>query len=358
MQNKFKFSVPATVLLVAVVTVAIILGIIFIPNYNKEKENLSFGNLTAYAVSEAKYPETVDYPDIKSPNFYEEETAWENRRLELLKDYNSKTMNTDDFFKNSLPVFLSGSKGENKVYSPLNMYFALGMLAEITDENSRNEILKALSVNDIEELRKTSNALFKANYYNDKRVKSILANSLWLNDKVKFNKETLEKISDVYYASSYSGEMGSKEFDGAIATWINENTKNLLKNQTGDIKTTKYTIISLVSTIYFKACWTDKFNEIATEEQTFYAENDEYECDFMNMSRGGTVYYGKDFSSARLSLDGSGYMYFILPDKNGDVKWKKMASIVNTAIDGFNKGLHPSQIDLPDIPYDKGYIPD
>ena len=48
---------------------------------------------------------------------------------------------------------------------------------------------------------------------------------------------------------------------------------------------------------------------------------------------------------------------FILPDENGNIKWKKMASIADTVIDGFNKGLHPSQIELPDIPYDKGYIP-
>lgn len=320
MQNKFKFSLPVTVLLVGVVTVAIVLGVIFVPGYNKEKTVVGGGNLTAYAINEAEYPKTLDYPDIKSQNFYEEEQAWERSRQELLKDYNAKTMNIDAFFKNTLQTFLSDSKGENKVYSPLNMYFALGMLAEITDGNSRNEILKTLSVKDIEELRKTSNALFKANYYNDKRVSSILANSLWLNDKVKFNKDTLKNISDVYYASSYKGEMGSKEFDGAIASWINKNTENLLKNETSNIETTKYTIISLISTIYYKASWTDKFNEIATKKQTFYADGGEYEYDFMNMSRQGTVYYGKGFSSARLSLDGSGYMYFILPDKNSSVE--------------------------------------
>lgn len=47
---------------------------------------------------------------------------------------------------------------------------------------------------------------------------------------------------------------------------------------------------------------------------------------------------------------------FILPDKNGQVKWKKMNAIANAVIDGFNKGLHPAQIDLPEIEYDKGYI--
>lgn len=47
---------------------------------------------------------------------------------------------------------------------------------------------------------------------------------------------------------------------------------------------------------------------------------------------------------------------YILPDDNGNVKWKKMTAISKAVIDGFNKGLHPSEIELPEIEYDKGYI--
>ena len=57
--------------------------------------------------------------------------------------------------------------------------------------------------------------------------------------------------------------------------------------------------------------------------------------------------------------DGSfhaGAKEFILPDNNGVIKWEKMAAIADAIIDGFNKGLHPSEIELPTIEYDKGYI--
>lgn len=47
---------------------------------------------------------------------------------------------------------------------------------------------------------------------------------------------------------------------------------------------------------------------------------------------------------------------YLLPDQNGNIKWEKMAAITNAVIDGFNKGLQPAEIKLPDIPYDKGYI--
>ena len=313
--RKYLISIMA-----ASLAVAMILCVIFIPNHSKEPNSAGFGNLTAYAIKEAEYPKTLDYPDSNSADFYEEEKAWQLSRNELLKEYDSETMKADAFFKNSFSAFLSGCEGENLVYSPLNVYFALGMLAEITDNNSRKQILEALAVEDIEELRQTANALWKANYYNDKRVSSILANSLWLNEKIKFNNDTLKRVSDVYYASSYSGEMGSKAFNNALISWIDKNTKNSLTNQSQNIEMTKYTVISLASTLYFKASWKEQFNKIATEKRTFYEGEKQYEYDFMNMSRQGTVYYGENFTATKLALDGSGYMYFILPDKNSSVE--------------------------------------
>ena len=47
---------------------------------------------------------------------------------------------------------------------------------------------------------------------------------------------------------------------------------------------------------------------------------------------------------------------YILPDQKGNIKWKKMAAIEQAVIKGFKAGLHPSEIELPDIEYDKGYI--
>lgn len=335
----------------ACLTAVIILGVIFIPSYEKNKNLSNFTNLTAYAINEAEYPKTVDYPDSESPNFYEEEKAWQKNRDEHLKDYDSETMNTSAFFKNSFEVLLSDTKGKNRVYSPLNIYFALSMLAEITDNNSRKEILDVLASYDIEQHRKTANAIFKANYYDDKRVSSIFANSLWLNEKINFNNDTIKRVADSYYASSYSGEMGSKDFNNALISWVNKNTKNLLTDQSQNIEMNRNTVISLASTIYFKAAWTDKFHQLATKKQSFYEENDSYAYDFMNMSRMGTVYYGNDFSAAKLSLDGSGYMYFILPQKNSSVdevvKNKQVAELITMGDTWENKAEATINYSIP-----------
>lgn len=301
-------------IMAATLTVAIVLCVIFIP----EKAGggvISPVNITAYAIKQAEYPECVEYPNENSNNYYEQEKLWKQHRKELESGYYSE-MKTDGFFKNSFETFLKDSDGENNVYSPLNVYFTLSMLAELTDGNTRKEVLNVLCEEDIEQVRKNTNAIWKANYYDDKRVTSILSNSVWLNDKVKFNEETLKRVADIYFTSSYKGEMGTKEFNSALVSWLNSNTKNLLKKETDQIFMTKYTALAVASTIYYNASWVDKFNKMATKKETFYLENGTAEKDFMKMSRRGYAYYGDGFSAVRLKLDGSGYMYFILPDKD------------------------------------------
>ena len=311
-QKKKKWWIPTVA---AGLAAAIVLCAIFLPDSKNNGFTISPVNLTAYAIKEAEYPECVAYPDEQSENYFEEEKHWRQYREQLEGGYNSD-MNTDAFFKNSFQAFLKDSDGENKVYSPLNIYFTLGMLAELTEGNTRKEILDVLSEKSIDELRKKANAIWRANYYDDQRITSILSSSLWLNENLSFNEKTLERIADTYYASSYKGKMGSEEFNSALVSWLNSSTKNLLKQETNEIFMTKYTALAVASTIYFKAAWEFEFNKIATKKETFYLENGTTEKDFMKMSRQNTaVYYGDGFTAARLSLKGSGYMYFILPDK-------------------------------------------
>ena len=54
-------------------------------------------------------------------------------------------------------------------------------------------------------------------------------------------------------------------------------------------------------------------------------------------------------------IHGGGRLY-VLPDENGNVKWPRMAQLLNTVCEEFDKGKTPKEIELPDVGYDKGYI--
>lgn len=275
--------------------------------------------LKAQAIALAEYPEMVQYPKDLSeddPSFWSAYEEWFNGLMEqkshVTVKYNSKLKT---YAINSLHTFLSDTDGKNRTISPMNIYMALGMLAEITDGTSRKQLLNALGCASIEELRSTANSVWNANYRNDGIMTNILASSLWLNNDVRFNSDTLDTLANTYYASSYQGEMGSAELNSALQNWLNKQTGGLLESQISDISLDPLTVIALATTVQFHAKWETSFLTQNTTPQTFHAPNDDITCDFMHSSADGVYCWGNKFAAVALGFDSGGQMKIILPDE-------------------------------------------
>lgn len=266
--------------------------------------------LQSYAISEAEYPKMTQYPLTELG--YE---AWREDQ-QIRRGYFDAGENLDEFFKETYSEFLSNSGEENKLYSPLNVYMALAMLAEVTEGESRQQILDLLGADSIVDLRKQANSVWNANYNDDGAVTSILASSLWLNENVTYNENTLKTLTENYYASSYQGEMGSAKFNEALQEWLNQQTGGLLKEQISNIEMTPETIMTIATTIYYQAKWEAEFQESSTQQRVFHSPTGDIACDFMNRTDyDGTYYWGKKFSAVSKPLEMSGDMWFILPDE-------------------------------------------
>lgn len=92
-------------------------------------------------------------------------------------------------------------------------------------------MLDVLGYDDMETMRKQLNALWGLNYVDDGVSKNVLAASLWLRNDKEYNQDTLQTLADYYYASSFSGEMGSDGYVQAYQNWLNEQTGGLLGEQ-------------------------------------------------------------------------------------------------------------------------------
>ncbi len=291
-----------------------------------EKPDPQTSQAGSYMLSQAVYPEMAAYPN--EMDYFNEEGEFDSEGFDLVFDawqqgrdaQHSQTDGYQDglnfFFESSLPYFLGGTDSENHIFSPLNVYMALGMLAEITDGNSRQQILDALGAPDIESLRSQANMMWNANYCKDGAVTSVLAGSLWLSDQIPFRQETLDSLADHYYASAYRGAMGSPEFDAALQSWLDEQTGGLLKEQADTIRMAPETIIALATTVYYQAKWSHPFSESATSEGVFHSADGDVTCDFMHQSGPRDYYWGSRFAavSQHMEADG-GNMWFFLPDE-------------------------------------------
>lgn len=218
-----------------------------------------------------------------------------------------------DFFRRSIREFLSGE--ENGAYSPVNVYLAMAMLAETTDGNSRQQILNLFGVSTIEELRTQVAHLWNAHYNNDGQTTLLLANSLWLDDAFSFRQEAVDRLANDYYASVFGGDLGTDASNAQLQQWLNAMTGGLLEKQTKNVKLDKNAVFALASTIYFKAGWTDEFQEELTTDDTFHSPDGDITAAFMHSNREGTYYQGSNFGAICLALTGENDMWIILPNE-------------------------------------------
>ena len=270
-------------------------------------------------VASPVYPTMSQYPDGTKINPYSAAFsnayyAWEFDRKLQYQQPDGYADSLTDFFHASMQQFLQGDG--NQAYSPVNVYMALAMLAETTDGNSRQQILDLFGVSNIDQLRKQVGYLWNAHYCQDGITDTVLANSLWLDDEYSFKEETAQVLADRYYASSFSGDLGSEDMNKQLQSWINENTGGLLAEQANNVKLDRNTAFSLASTVYFTASWDKKFGEKNTKDALFHATNADKKVPFMNATFVEYQYYwGENFGAVRLGLTGVNAMWLILPDE-------------------------------------------
>ena len=228
------------------------------------------------------------------------------------------------FFRNSMTQTLSAAGVENTAYSPVNLYLALSLGAELTAGNTRQQILDALGTSQLLTLRRQVNTLWNACYYDDKD-QTLLANSVWLDDDLAYSQEVMDLLADNYYTDVYRGDFGSTRTEKAVTGWLNEKTGGLLKKNTQGIDLSPETVLAAYSTVYYRAMWSDysEFSSLRNTSGVFHAPTADLDVTFMNKKEHETSYYwGSDFGAVCLGLKDGSQMWFILPDEGkttGDV---------------------------------------
>ena len=280
-----------------------------------EKTDLPAANAAYAALARAIYPEMAPCPDYDSENGQETWTAWRDGLEAQRNQPAGYDEGLEPWLRACLGKFLTDAGTENRVCAPMNIYMALAMLAEVTDGESRAQILSLLGEKDTQALRRRVKALWNASYREDGMVSCLPAASLWLSDRVGYVQETMDILAEDYYASSFRGTMGSPEYDQALQNWLNEQTGDLLKDQASGLHMDARTVLALAATLYFKAPWHDKFSKEQTSPKSFHAPGREQEADFLHRSFIGEYYWGDGFSAVPVRLENDGAMWFILPDE-------------------------------------------
>lgn len=298
----------------AVLVIAIGVNVLFAP-----------ARIHADVIAEASESRAMEWPDSDDYDTWEEWDAaldeW-NAEDALRRETVTQAMSgVQSFFKAGNSRFLLTEKNENKIWSPVNAYIGLAMTIELTEGETRQQILDLFGAENTEELRKQVSAVWESAYRDDSHEICTLANSLWLEDGLQYNEEATDALAYHYYASVYQGDLGSTKINKAIAAWINNNTSKFLEESTKGIFLSPETVMALYSTLYFQAKWSDEFSESKNTEGVFYGPDGDTQAVYMNKKLKQMDYYwGENFSAVNLWLKNGSAMWFILPDEGKTVE--------------------------------------
>ncbi|MBQ7500706.1 MAG: hypothetical protein IJT91_07405 [Clostridia bacterium] len=289
----------------------------------------------AAAIYEAEYPDRAEHPDLLAdsadgesrngyspaiPTNYEE---WKNEYNVWEEEFQKNKISDEErtilsrYFRKTAQVLLSGTSGKNALYSPVNTYFALAMLAETAGGKSRSQILGLLGSGNINSLRDTVGNIWQSAYNSVCRP----ANSIWLESGTNYKDKTFKTLAEKYYASSFRGHMGSDEYNGLLRDWLNVQTNGILRDSVSKIGLSKDTVMAIASTLYLKVNWHEQFSKNDTVKDVFHAPGGDAEVDFMRQKYWGYYYSGKHFSAVQRNfVDGIGSMWLILPNEDSSIE--------------------------------------
>lgn len=271
----------------------------------------------------AQFPLEEDFTALGITNwhgYYAAYEEWHSNQNAQRNQPVGYAASLNGYFTQSIPLLLE-SEGENTVCSPLNIYMALAMLAETAAGESRTQILDLLGANSITALRKQAGQVWNAHYMDDGVTSTILANSLWLDDGLHYNTDTVATLAKDYYASVYQGKLGSDEVNQMLRNWLNEQTGGLLEEQIQDVELSPEAVMALASTIYYKVKWRSEFYEEYNTEDVFHSPEGDTTVTYMNKTLNPAPYHwGEHFGAVCLDMDDGSKMWLILPDEDSTVE--------------------------------------
>ena len=218
---------------------------------------------------------------------------------------------------------------ENIIFSPFSLSLALSMALAGAEGNTRQEMLKALSLDELAEVDPAFNALLLAIESSQQELQGEdeestfqlnIANSSWGQSGFGFEQAYLDVLASQYGAGIYQVDFSSdpEAAREAINDWVVGETNDKIKDliPKGAIKT--LTRLVLANAIYFKGGWMHPFMENGTKDTPFtLLDGSKIDVEMMRMAEEDLRYAAQgDYQAVFLPYKSGDFsMLLILPDE-------------------------------------------
>lgn len=180
------------------------------------------------------------------------------------------------------------NKESNPVVSPLSAYFALSLVAEGADGDTKTQF-DALLGNSMRRTRIGQLMLSLQDVSGSTKLS--IADSVWLDDDFEANASWLSKMVNSYQAEVYRAGLSTDAARVSMNNWISNRTNGMIPSLFNKNLSEESRLV-LMNTIYLKAKWQKTFQEGATYPREFTNENGEtIKTDFLNRYESNYNYF-------------------------------------------------------------------
>lgn len=202
-------------------------------------------------------------------------------------------------------------KKKSFIYSPLSLDVALSMTAEGSAGETRKQFQKILAL--------PNSDIYKKLNVKHAEYDFVSAQKVWVQSDYPILAPFEKTLKEDYQSTLERADFKTKyaEMAPVINKWVEDKTKNKIKNLIPDNVLKPLTRFVLVNAVYFKAKWNTEFDVNSTSDEDFSVDKTtKIKVPMMYEKFGSLKYFeGKDFTSIILPYKGDDISFVVFLPK-------------------------------------------
>ena len=191
------------------------------------------------------------------------------RYIELTQEQRALVAKNNDFSFNLYRAIYAANDKNSNITSPLSVTYVLGMLNDGAAGNTSKEISQVLGFENSSKqvVNEYCKALIEQAPIADPSVILQIANIVAANQKVVLEDNYQKDLKDYYTAEVASLDFSKQSSLDYLNNWCNEKSGGLIPKIIDSLSPEGMMV--LMNAVYFKATWTEKFDEKHTQNESF-----------------------------------------------------------------------------------------
>ncbi|MFN0177950.1 MAG: serpin family protein [Gemmatimonadales bacterium] len=244
-------------------------------------------------------------------------------------------------------ALVAAQPAENVFVSPLSVSFALGMVLNGAQGDTRDSMATTLGFGALPqaEINESYRTLIALLLGLDSRVEYTIANSLWAHQGFPIKQAFLDDARRFFDAEARAIDFGASSAVSTINGWVNDKTRGKIPTIIEQIDSNE--ILFAINAIYFKGLWRDQFKKAETAPGTFHrAGGGTQTVPFMHRLVKTPYRQGANFQAVDLWYGAGAHTMTVVVPAAGVSIDQVIRGLDRTGWDALTGGLQPLDVDL------------